>query len=178
MVKAPEEPAPKVDARITSIDQGVQKFQALIRTNRQVKHPLRPGFGTLGTPILVRANFFALKFPKGLIIYEYKIDITAKSTSKSTSKSESGPMKGRIIELLEESPDFDDYRGHIAHDSSEKMVSSRKLPQPLTIDITYRDDGEKSARPDAKRYTVSLVEVENNELDTDLLTESVSYLYL
>lgn len=162
-VKAPEEGRAVVDQRIASMDNGVEKFQAIIKRNKQVKHPLRPGFGTLGTPIIVRANFFALKFPKGMIIYDYKIDITP--------KMDIGELKGRIIELLGESPDFAVHRAHIAHDRSERMVSSRKLPQPLTVDITFRDEWEATPRENAKLYRVAITQTENGELNTDDLNE-------
>jgi len=141
----------------------VEKFQAIIKRNKEAAHPLRPGFGTLGIAILVRANFFALKFPKGMIIHDYKIDITP--------KTEIGEVKGRIIELLEESPDFAAHRAHIAHDRSERMVSSRKLPQPLALDILFRDEWEATARQGAKQYHVAITEVENGELNTDDLNE-------
>jgi eukaryotic translation initiation factor 2C len=145
------------------MDSGVEKFQAIIKRDKQVKHPLRPGFGTLGTPILVRANFFALKFPKGMIIYDYKMDITP--------KTDIGQLKGRIIELLEESPDFAAHRAHVAHDRSERMVSSRELPQPLAVDILFREEWEETARANAKQYRVAITLTEDGELNTDDLNE-------
>jgi hypothetical protein len=44
--------------------QAVVRFQTVAKTEKNPKHPLRPGFGTLGIPIIIRANFFALKVCK------------------------------------------------------------------------------------------------------------------
>ncbi|KAH8115534.1 hypothetical protein DFH11DRAFT_1725774 [Phellopilus nigrolimitatus] len=36
---------------------------------------VRPGFGKRGTPVAVRTNFFALKYPKDLVLYDYPVVI-------------------------------------------------------------------------------------------------------
>jgi eukaryotic translation initiation factor 2C len=51
------------------------------------RHPLRPSFGTLGTEVILRANFFPIKMPKGPI-YEYSVEIEPKAMNK---------MKGRLF---------------------------------------------------------------------------------
>jgi hypothetical protein len=43
------------------MQQAVVRFQTVAKAEKNPKHPLRPGFGTLGIPIMIRANFFALK---------------------------------------------------------------------------------------------------------------------
>ena len=119
------------------------------------EHPLRPGFGTAGTKIIVRANFFALKFEKDLIIHEYKIEITPKTELKR--------LKGRIIECLEQSPGYAKYKPYIAHDGSEKMVAARALPQPLVLDVTFIEEGETSARENAKKFKVEITKTAEHD---------------
>lgn len=126
--------------------------------------PLRPGYGTLGTPITLRANFFPVKVPKGPI-YDYSVDINPKTDIKR--------MKNRIFQLLEESALCRPHIRYIAHDRSQRLVSARKLPQPLDITFPFIEEDETEARPKATVYTVSIKF--DRELDTTRLTR---YLYL
>lgn len=60
-VPAPAQGPAVQDQRIATMQPAIARFQAVAKSQKDPKHPLRPGFGTLGTAILVRANFFALK---------------------------------------------------------------------------------------------------------------------
>jgi eukaryotic translation initiation factor 2C len=151
-----------LDQRISTIQKGVEKFKNL---SKAPEHPLRPGFGTAGTSITVRANFFALKFAKNLIIHEYKIEITP--------KTDLARLKGRIIESLEQSPQYAQYKPFVAHDKSEKLVAARALPQPLIVEVNLIEEGETSARPNARKYRVEItktVELDTNDLSKCVLT--------
>jgi hypothetical protein len=121
---------------------------------------LRPGFGTIGQPIVVRANFFALKFAKNLIIHEYSIEITP--------KTELQRLKGRIIESLEQSPQYAQYKPFVAHDKSQKLVAARALPQPLVVEVSLIEEGESVAGPKAKKFKVEITKT--GELDTNDLS--------
>lgn len=115
----------RIDPRLTdaSHDQLVVAFKKLVVKNER---PLRPGYGTLGTPITLRANFFAVTgVPKS--IHEYKVDITP--------KTDINRLKFRIFDLLELSPLCSPHLPYIAHDRSERLVAARKLPQPLSIQV-------------------------------------------
>lgn len=114
------------------------------------QHPLRPGFGTLGTKILLRANFFQVQFKKGLIIYDYDVKITPAPT-KGVAR-----LKARIFELLERNPEFQKFKPFIAHDRSQRMVCPRELPQPLSFKIMYVEEEETEPRPNAETYTVEI----------------------
>jgi eukaryotic translation initiation factor 2C len=149
-----------LDQRISTIQKGVEQFKNI---SRGPEHPLRPGFGTAGTSIIVRANFFALKFAKNLIIHEYKIEITP--------KTDLARLKGRIIESLEQSPQYAQYKPFVAHDKSEKMVAARALPQPLVVEVNLIEEGETAARPNARKYRVEITKTV--ELDTNDLSKSV-----
>jgi eukaryotic translation initiation factor 2C len=130
------------------------------------RNPLRPGFGTLGVPIRLRANFFAVKIPKTPIL-EYKVEITPKENIQR--------LKTRIFQLVEESPLFVPHLGYVAHDRSERLVSAKKLPQPLDISVVFVEEGMQQPAPNAKTYTVSIVHT--GELDpSGLLKYTLSYL--
>ncbi|TFK35795.1 argonaute-like protein [Crucibulum laeve] len=128
-----------------------KNHQQLISTFGSVKlrpeRPLRPGYGTIGTPITLRANFFPVTVPKGPI-YDYVVEISP--------KTDVNRLKIRIFQLLELSPACQQYLPHIAHDRSQRLVSSRKLPQPLDIAVPFYDDGESGPRPGGRVYTVSI----------------------
>lgn len=111
------------------------------------ERPVRPGYGTLGTPITLRANFFPFtKLPKA--IYDYVVEISP--------KTDINRLKIRIFELLERSPMCAPHLPYIAHDHSQRLVSARQLPQPLDISIPFYDDHEDGPRPGAKVYIVSI----------------------
>lgn len=112
------------------------------------ERPLRPGYGTVGTEVTLRANFFAVKVPQGPI-YDYTVGI-----SPSTDLNK---LKARIFKLLELSPVGKVHFPYIAHDSSQRLVSARELPQPLDIQIPYYDDHQDGPSPNGKMYRVSIV---------------------
>ncbi|THG98015.1 hypothetical protein EW026_g4090 [Hermanssonia centrifuga] len=111
--------------------------------------PLRPGWGTVGKPINLRANFFALRLPTKLTIYDYDVSITPKADLR-------GPRKARILELFEGSPLCAPHLGYIAHDRSERLVSSKMLPQPFSVELPFSEQGAPPPGPNAPVYTVEL----------------------
>jgi len=114
------------------------------------ERPLRPGFGTLGIKIILRANFFPLRISKNIPhYYDYVVSI-------SGPKSDKDGTKIRIFELLDQHPSFRAYQSHTAHDRSQRLVSSRPLPQPLSIDIKYFDEQRQGPRDDADHYIVEI----------------------
>ncbi|KAF8804178.1 argonaute-like protein [Phlegmacium glaucopus] len=123
------------------------------------ERPLRPGYGTVGTEVTLRANFFAVKVPQGPI-YDYTVEI-----SPTTDLNR---LKARIFELLELSPLCQPHLPYIAHDRSQRLVSARKLPQPLDIQIPFYDDHQDGPSPKSKIYTLSIVL--QRELDPRQLT--------
>lgn len=121
--------------------------------------PLRPGYGTAGREITLRANFFALKVPQGPI-YDYTVQISP--------TTDINRLKARIFQLLELSPLFQPHIPYTAHDRAQRIVSARKLPQPLDIQIPYYDDHQDGPVPNGKIYTLSIVF--QRELDPRQLT--------
>jgi hypothetical protein len=136
------------------------------------KLPLRPGFGTLGREITLRANFFPLKL-SNKVIYDYNVQITAPRVSKGGSEgaADTGTnTKKRLFDLLEEHPNCAPFRPHIVHDRMQRLVSAKRLPQPLDIPVTFYEEGQPAPpKKDAKVYKFSIVFV--RELDMTVLTK-------
>jgi eukaryotic translation initiation factor 2C len=143
--------------------------------------PPRPGWGTLGKNIFLRGNFFTVKLPKGPF-YDYSVtitDVTPKSADdggkgKGKGKARSGgdpaeikaPIKRRIFELLEEDKIFEPYKSIVVHDFSQRIVAAKKLPQPLQLTITFREEDQKEA--DVKKKILYQVTVESlGEINLD-----------
>jgi hypothetical protein len=139
-----------------------QKLNSLISSLSPLRgtpeRPVRPGFGTLGTPIKVRANFFAVKIKKGQKFYEYNVNISGRK-----EKIPNG-MKIRLFELLELHPRFGQYNPYIAHDRSAKLYSAKQLPLPLVFDIKYFDDHKEGPEPNANEYRVELEFIKEHDL--------------
>ena len=59
------------------------------------------------------------------------------------------------MELVEQSREFAPYVQHVAHDRAQRMVSARKLPQPLDIPIRYLEP-DQADDPNARTFTVEI----------------------
>ncbi|KAJ2919770.1 hypothetical protein MD484_g671, partial [Candolleomyces efflorescens] len=155
-----------VDARLqdNSQDAVVASLKSLSIASNDL--PVRPGFGTAGRPIKLRANFFPVKVPKGPI-YEYDVAITPKA------KELARRIKRRIFQLAEATPEWTSkgLKGVVAHDHSAKLVAAKPLPQPLTIEVQYYDENEEPPAKGGKRYTMEITYIQ--PLDTGNL---VNYL--
>jgi eukaryotic translation initiation factor 2C len=151
---------PRVDPRLAA-------SKSAVKANLQVtpydpSHPLRPGYGTLGTEVILRANFFPVTIPNRPI-YEYKVKFSPAPPSK---------LKGRCYELLEQSAVFRPHVDYIAHDRGARLVAAKPLPQPLAVPIKFIEDGMTAPLPNAKIYTMSIIA--NGELDTSGLQKYIS----
>ncbi|KAH7919917.1 Piwi-domain-containing protein [Leucogyrophana mollusca] len=153
----------RVDQRLATTDELVASFKQL---KFQPERPHRPGYGKLAVRnFTLRTNFFPVKVPKG-VLYDYNVKVTPTTDIKR--------LRGRIMWLLERSnhPEWRNYVPFIAHDRSERLVSAKKLPQPLDVPITFYEEGETQPRPNAKVYTVSIEFT--RELDTTQISQYLS----
>lgn len=160
MIFAAGEPA-RPDQRLSNVDALVATFKKL---SVGPEMPLRPGWGTVGREVNLRANFFALKLPTKLQVYDYDVSITPQTKTAKLS----GPRKARIFELLETSSLCAPHMGYVAHDRSAHMVSARPLPQPLEVVIHYYEEGEQGPPSNADVFTVEIKlvrEINTNELN-------------
>jgi eukaryotic translation initiation factor 2C len=154
---------PQIPSRLSGAE-----LQKLIDGFKSIKikpeRPLRPGYGTVGAPVTLRANFFAMRVPQGPI-YDYVVEISP--------KTDINRLKIRIFQLLELSPLCRPYLPHIAHDRSQRLVSAKKLPQPLDIPVPFYEDNQAGPPANATVYTVSIKF--ERELDTRQLTKCVIF---
>ncbi|THH32716.1 hypothetical protein EUX98_g1439 [Antrodiella citrinella] len=153
-----------------------QNLDSLVASFKRVpatpEMPLRPGWGTKGKAIKLRANFFAVNVPKDLTIYEYAIKYSEPNPRKDRRKEKMpGPVQAQVLVLLERTAAFAPYMAHIAHDRRTRLVSSRALPEDLSFDILFVEDLENAPRPDGPTYRVEF-ELKN-ELNSSDLTQSM-----
>lgn len=112
------------------------------------EHPPRPGFGTLGTAITVRANFFPVKFERQ-ILYDYAISITPDKYLKG--------RRERLFTLLEQCrhPQWLLYAKSVVHDKGARLVSAKELPQSLEIPVPFLEEGQSQPSSSAETYVFS-----------------------
>ncbi|KAI5118505.1 hypothetical protein M0805_004005 [Coniferiporia weirii] len=148
----------------------VARFKSL--TTSVPDRVMRPGFGKRGAPITLRANFFALKYPKNVVLYEYAIEITP------SVKAEEKRLRKRLFDLLESSQDLAPYLHDTAHDRMQRLISKRLLPTDFSVSIPFYEAGEAGPRPNSKTYTVKLLEpkeLRTSDLDRYLQGDDPNY---
>ncbi|KAG2037118.1 Piwi domain-containing protein [Suillus americanus] len=153
----------------TSEDQLLATLRHLVSSFEKLAfnpiRPHRPSYGTLGRQITLRANFFTIKLPKGPI-YDYHVEIKPSTYIKR--------IRARLFWLLERSNQqgWREFVPSIAHDSSERIVASKKLPQPLDVQVQYYEEGEAGPNATSKTYTVAITHT--GDLDIAQLTKHLS----
>jgi len=148
-----------VDNRLTDNSQDV-----LVNALRTLKIkpdelPVRPGFGSEGKPIKLRANFFPIKV-RSATYYEY--DVALSPVAGTAIRR----VKRRIFQLAEQSADWERFglKNSVAHDHSAKLVSPKELAQPLSIRIPFYDEDEPGPKAGGKEYTLTITFIQNNDL--------------
>lgn len=127
----------------------------------QDERPLRRNLGTVGQPVTLRSNFFAVRLPKNMVLYEYRIEF-----SPNAKKDE----RLRLFELLEARPAIQAHLDHIAHDKSGRLISAKELPpEALSHTIMYYTDADTAARQGAKTFRILIEFV--TTLDTNKIHE-------
>ncbi|KDQ20605.1 hypothetical protein BOTBODRAFT_151362 [Botryobasidium botryosum FD-172 SS1] len=159
-----------IDARLQGNDQNalVSLFQGL-GVQGPDSFPTRRSWGTVGTAVSLRANYFPITFPKALYEYEVKID-PAVAVRR---------VKRRIFWLLERAPNFSQFASHVAHDSSTRIISSKQIPlgdnRRLVVSIPFYDEDEEGPGPKAKTYTLTITwarDIETESLRSFLAGEA------
>lgn len=126
--------------------------------------PLRPNFGTDGTEIKLRTNFFPVQLHQqspSLKLYAYDVSIVPVIDFARR-------VKRRIYDLAERTTEWAQagMTGRVVHDNSARLFSAFALPQPLTISVPYYH-GDESGPPrhaNGKVYTLTIMF--RHEIDT------------
>ncbi|KAI0313106.1 Piwi-domain-containing protein [Amylostereum chailletii] len=136
-----------------TVDARIAKAGDLIRKLKEKKsgpeHPVRPGYGTAGKAVVLRANFFPINVTKDKY-YEYSVEISPEP------KSQKSRVKRRILDLFQQTKEASQYSSSIVHDGSQRLISARKLPQPLGGSVSFYEEGDKGPSNGADVYTVTV----------------------
>ncbi|KAF3906958.1 hypothetical protein AA313_de0209849 [Arthrobotrys entomopaga] len=129
-------------------------------------YPPRPGFGTVGESVSVRANFFPLDIKppgggKNLLVYVYDLKVVPDEQKKKA-------ILKRVIQLF-----MQEYLSKhvVATDFAKVLFSPKKLPEKLIpaggakIKLYYED--EPGATDRSKEYTVDIKPSKTSVLDID-----------
>jgi eukaryotic translation initiation factor 2C len=109
-------------------------------------NPTRPGYGTRGIKVELTANYVELLPPSNMVLYRYDVDI---------QPDVAGRKRHRVLVLLLESPALAPYKGDVATDFRQTIVSKTKFKHDEdTIDIQYRSEGEDDPAANAIVYRV------------------------
>ncbi|XP_067047269.1 protein argonaute-2-like isoform X2 [Acropora muricata] len=109
-------------------------------SSSSVHPPKRPGFGTVGRPIDLRANFFRLSFsPKLTCLYHYDVEITPSKCPKA--------VKSDVVNAIVRN-NRDTFRGHEpGFDGEKNLISFIQLPSPVQLKVTLPGvDGGKDRK--------------------------------
>lgn len=131
---------------LRSHEQALEKMRGEVGI--RYDRPIRPGFGTLGEPVTLVANFFAVKITKSLI-YTYRVKVEPTRNAKDVQR--------RLLLLLEQSNNqaWQSVKSFVAFDGRETLVSAKELPQPMQISVRFFEEGQTPG-PNLPEYTVSL----------------------
>ncbi|KAL3465293.1 ribonuclease H-like domain-containing protein [Aspergillus heterothallicus] len=150
-IYAPPGGVPSPSAKVTQTED--ELASALIKNEKSIANPKRPGYGTRGKSVQLFANYFELKsIGKGL--YRYHIDIKGSSSRKSLAVKK----KRQIIRLLLEEH-FPHFRKSIVTDYRSTLLSHLKVLEEenveVTFDVRYRGDYEDEYPQNPEVFRVS-----------------------
>ena len=137
---------PQPDLNLVSPNEVIMRMR---NSNPGPERPARPGYGTNGRAVALRANFFALESMPDMI-YEYIVQITPEP------KSQKPRMKRRVLALFEHTAELRPYINDIAHDGAQRLISSKPLPDEIIGTVLFYEDGDSRPPRDAEEYTVTI----------------------
>ncbi|KAH0562949.1 hypothetical protein GP486_002482 [Trichoglossum hirsutum] len=113
--------------------------------------PNRPGYGTLGQPIVLRTNYFHVVPKELLVLHRYIVQFSPEVLSPR--------KKRRLFALLFECPVFAEVRNSVATDYRSIVITPKELPLDGDSEdfiVTYHGVDEAVPRADAAEHTVTL----------------------
>ncbi|KAF3480882.1 argonaute [Arthroderma uncinatum] len=156
-------PIPPPDATVQKIEDAyIKQRKGLSLDSLKISQafPLRPSYGTRGTPVVLWANYFPL-VPKGdITLFRYKVEVGVEGKATPSYRK----LK-RIFELLLEDH-FLNFKGRIATDFKATLVSTVSLDLASeSLEVTYRDELDEVALPNAITYRLRVIEIPPLSLD-------------
>jgi len=137
---------PQPDLGLVSPNEVIVRMR---NSNPGPERPARPGYGTAGRAVALRANFFALESMPDMI-YEYIVQITPEP------KSQKPRVKRRVLALFEQTPQLRPYNNDIAHDGAQRLIASTQLPDEITDTVLFYEEGDSRPPRDADEYSVTI----------------------
>ena len=137
---------PQPDLSLVSPNEVIVRMR---NSNPGPERPARPGYGTAGRVVALRANFFGLESMPDMI-YEYIVQITPEP------KSQKPRVKRRVLALFEQTPDLRPFINDIAHDGAQRLISSKPLPDEITGKVLFYEEGDSRPPRDADEYNVAI----------------------
>ncbi|KAJ5766223.1 uncharacterized protein N7511_003839 [Penicillium nucicola] len=130
------EPIPQPSPVVTKTENDIAKALAISgsKAHRQAKYPERPGYGTVGRPVTLYANYLPLSLPNKQL-YRYHITIAADTAGRTAPV---GKKARQIVCLLLEEH-FAQQKRSIASDFRSTLVSYVKLREG-TYDVRYKEN--------------------------------------
>lgn len=140
------------DVRLSNKEQNalVSRFKTL--STSVADRVVRPGFGKEGTVIALRANFFALNYPKNMVLYDYPIEI------EPSVKQGEKRLRKRLFDLFESAQEVAPLLHGLAHDRMQRIISQAPLPQDFSTSVAFYEEGESGPRPGGEVYRISVLE--------------------
>jgi eukaryotic translation initiation factor 2C len=142
-----------IDANVTKVENDTQKS-----LEKRVQFPLRPGYSSRGTGVVLYTNYFKLDTDPKLVLERYSIDVKG-------ARPPAGKKLRRVIDILTQQIKED-----IATDFNANLVSRTKLEQEA-YEVQYFAEDDDGPGENSDTYKIKLTH--NGTLTVE---ELVNYL--
>lgn len=138
--------APPPDPAVTNLENAILKAKPAGsgKLDSTRPFPMRPGYGTKGTPVTLWANYVVLTAASKpeLVLHRYDVSVTPAVTGKK---------RAQVLRIfLEDKPELSGHRADIVTDYKSTLVSRVRLPidDNFTGTVAYRLEGEDAVEDD------------------------------
>lgn len=148
------QPVPVPDTNVQKLEDSLAENLAVARpkTSNGAKYPTRPGYGTLGKPVTLYANYLALT-SVGKQLFRYHVEI--KDGLGKADKAPVGKKARQIVRLLLEEH-FASNKKAIATDYRSTLIACFELlKEEKTFDVRYKDEGQDDYSESPRVYKVT-----------------------
>ena len=147
------------NAKVTATEEKLMKESSQLSITSlsvkdELKLPRRPGYSTIGTPVILRANYFEIMSKPNLQLYRYNVDMNPDPGVARKRK--------RLFQLLlETAPFLTHIASQVATDNRSTLISMTMLDlgkegiQEGSIPYFEAEDSEATARARSYNFRVS-----------------------
>ncbi|KAJ6134543.1 hypothetical protein N7523_000865 [Penicillium sp. IBT 18751x] len=148
------QPVPVPDATVQKLEDSLADKLVVARqkTPSGPKYPTRPGYGTIGKPVTLYANYFALT-SVGKLLFRYHVEI--KNGPGKADKAPVGRKARQVVRLLLEEY-FASNKKKIATDYRSTLIACVELlKEEKTFDVRYKDEGQDDYPESPRVYKIT-----------------------